>query len=95
MSFVRIREFLPTAFSRIDARGVLRDKREADEIERIAKRFLPHTDFTYRRGIIIVFSSSAALKQKIFLSKKSIMEKIHKELPRVPLKDIIFKGPRS
>jgi len=97
MSFIRIRSFLPDAFRRIDARGRVRDTHNLKYIESVLTLFFPRDEYTlgYKNGMLIIYSSSASLKQKITMSKKQILEKISAQNGSISVSDIVFKGPRT
>lgn len=46
---------------------------------------------TYRDGKLILYISSAPLKQELFNNRSRIMEKINKELPGAPVEEVIIR----
>lgn len=95
MSFVKLRNLLTKAFERIDSKHVLQNKLETGLLKEVLEKFITsRDDFEVRQRTLVIYSSSAALKHKIFLSKKKILETLQKETPGVSIKEIIFKGPR-
>lgn len=46
---------------------------------------------TYRDGKLILYISSAPLKQELFNNRPQILEKINKELPGAPVEEVIIR----
>lgn len=97
MSFVPLKEFLHKAFDRIDESHVLEQKRNSHDIQKVIHvlfPYIPEECCEYRNRVLVVYTSSPILKQKIFLSKNIIIQRVQTELPHSVIRDIVFKGPR-
>ena len=94
MTFILLKNFLSRAFSRIDGADKNHGMREQGEVVAAARHYLFAADIDYRNGTLIIYSASAAEKQKTFLSKKNILQKINTHLGRSLVRDIMFRGPR-
>jgi hypothetical protein len=97
MSLIRIKTLLKNAFERIDERGKLREKHEAEQIKRLIESVMPKGfvySFTFRRGILILYSSSAIFKQQVEMSKSEILNNLASADESLKIRDLVFKGPQ-
>ncbi|OGZ47563.1 MAG: hypothetical protein A3G60_00235 [Candidatus Ryanbacteria bacterium RIFCSPLOWO2_12_FULL_47_9c] len=97
MSFVPLGSLLPSAFERLDKHNFLADQHVVRLIESaFSTALLPFTDYSLsmRGRVVVVSSSSPAIKQRIFILRSKILQDITAKNPTISVRDIIFKGPQ-
>lgn len=98
MSFVKIGEFLPKAFARIDRKNNLRCSQESLNIQRIVQNTLSLPEdvipkIIIKNGTITFFTNSQILKHKIYTKQISLVKEIQQKHPSLKISKIIFKTP--